>query len=134
MRSGIWSRIQSKCNSNDRLVLAGYSRGAGILNALAYVLYKDSLWPLTKMAYVNFGSPRTLSDDLSDEVHGKFTQLRLVYKKDPVPSVPYGWMGYKHFGTMKCNDCGYSEGRDKPDFAWGIDGGFLQHLGYGDWF
>mmetsp|Transcript_21952 Transcript_21952/g.39291 ORF Transcript_21952/g.39291 Transcript_21952/m.39291 type:complete len:302 (-) Transcript_21952:185-1090(-) len=134
MRLTIYSRIQSTCGSNDRLVLAGYSRGAGILNALAYVMYKDSLWTASKMVYVNFGSPRTLSDNLSDEVHGQFEQLRLVYEKDPVPSIPYGWMGYKHFGTMKCNNCGYTEGRDAPSFSWAIDGGIGDHTSYGEWF
>ncbi|GBG26063.1 Mono- and diacylglycerol lipase [Hondaea fermentalgiana] len=133
MRYAIWNRVKSKCNSNDRLVIAGYSRGAGILNALAYIVYKDNLWPLNKLVYVSFGSPRTLNDAASDQVHGKFTQLRLVYKKDPVPSVPYGWMGYKHFGTMKCNSCGYGEGRDRPHFAVSLSG-FVHHLSYGTWF
>ncbi|GBG26065.1 Mono- and diacylglycerol lipase, partial [Hondaea fermentalgiana] len=128
MRYSIWSRIQSTCSTNDRLIMAGYSRGGGILNSLAYVMYKDGLWSTSKMMLVTFGSPRVLSDGLSDEVHGKFQQLRFVNDDDIVPSVPYGWMGYKHFGTNK-NSNG-NEGRDKPGFSYSIP----DHLGYGSWF
>ncbi|GBG26064.1 Mono- and diacylglycerol lipase, partial [Hondaea fermentalgiana] len=128
LRYQIWSRIQSTCNSNDRLIIAGYSRGGGVLNALAYTMYKDGLWSTSKMMLVTFGSPRVLSDGLSDEVHGKFEQLRFVNNDDVVPSVPYGWMGYKHFGTNK-NRNG-NEGRDSPGFSSSIS----DHTSYGDWF
>ncbi|GBG26062.1 Mono- and diacylglycerol lipase [Hondaea fermentalgiana] len=128
MRLSIWSQISSTCSSNDRLILNGYSRGGGVMNAFAYAVYKDGLWETSRMVLVTFGSPRVLSDDLSDEIHGQFTQMRFVHDDDIVPSVPYGWMGYKHFGTNK-NSNG-DEGRDKPGFSTSIS----DHTSYDDWF
>lgn len=133
MRDDIYSRMQSACNPEDRLILTGYSRGAGIINALAYVIYKDDLWDTSKIVQVTFGSPRTLSDDLSDEVHGQFDQLRIIYKKDAVPSVPYSILGFKHYGTMRCFECGYEEGRDNPYWSWFVDNGIDDHVSYADW-
>lgn len=134
MRVGIHSHMKTVCQPEDRLILTGYSRGAGIINALAYVIYKDDLWDTSKIVQVSFGSPRTLTSSLSDEIHGKFDQLRIIYKNDPIPSIPYPLMGFKHYGTMRCFECGYEEGRNNPYWSWFLDNGYNDHISYYYWF
>jgi len=131
MNTDIWNMMQTTCGSRD-IVLAGYSRGGALLNVLAYGLYTEGLVPTSKLTLVTFGSPRALVDRDSDAVHAKFTQWRMVYKGDIAPSVPYGWMGFKHYGTMRCYECNYSEGRDRPNWSWSTGDHTSYCLYFGD--
>jgi len=130
MRLALWNKINSVCSSSDTKIFGGYSRGGGIMNIMAYAMHKEGL--ISSMKLVTFGSPRALGKSESDAVHGKFEQYRMIYKKDPVPSLPYGWMGVKHYGAMRCNQCGYDEARDAPGWGWPTDA--KDHTSYNNWF
>lgn len=85
MREELWARVLSSgCLSANQVIFASYSRGGAIIANLAYVVLKENLIPLSKLSMVTFGSPRALQDSESDELHNRFPQRRLIYKKDPV--------------------------------------------------
>jgi len=71
LRLGILSRMNSRCASSDTRILAGYSRGAGILNPLAYSLLSEGILSSGQMRMATFGSPRSLKDAESDYVHSR---------------------------------------------------------------
>ena len=135
MRVGIAQRIDASCKGK-RIVLVGYSRGGAIMNLIAYALRRDGRYNAQTMVLITFGCPRTLGDAPSDFLYAeakKFTHLRLIYKKDPVPALPFSWMGngLKHSVEPNCFQCGYKESRDAPGWAWPGDQG--AHTEYKLW-
>mmetsp|Transcript_3573 Transcript_3573/g.6857 ORF Transcript_3573/g.6857 Transcript_3573/m.6857 type:complete len:268 (+) Transcript_3573:160-963(+) len=114
MRHLMWDQMQTKCNSTDTYVFSGHSRGGAIAQIASVVVYSEKLVPKEQIKLVTFGAPRAIKSRLSDRIHLKFEQWRLVNRKDPVPSLPYSFMGYKHFGSMVCHECNYETQRDAP--------------------
>jgi len=125
MRLAVWEKIQTTCLDSDVKVFAGYSRGGGLIAMLAFMVRADDLIPADKMALVTYGAPRTLADRESDWIHGQFPQYRIVYNDDVVPTLPFGWMGFKHYGT---NICERGCGRDQPTFSLRPVSGILDHM------
>eukprot|EP00514_Thraustochytrium_sp_LLF1b_P009142 CAMPEP_0184559188 /NCGR_PEP_ID=MMETSP0199_2-20130426/46302_1 /TAXON_ID=1112570 /ORGANISM="Thraustochytrium sp., Strain LLF1b" /LENGTH=376 /DNA_ID=CAMNT_0026956473 /DNA_START=768 /DNA_END=1897 /DNA_ORIENTATION=- len=109
------------CSSKSQVVFGGHSRGSALVSVLAYAMVKDGIFASDQLTLVTFGSPRVFEDDISDDAHGLVKHWRMVYGSDLVTSIPYDWWGYKHFGTMRCAECNYDEGRDRPYAATGIE-------------
>ncbi|GBG30412.1 Lipase [Hondaea fermentalgiana] len=121
LRFEMLRQMRKKCDlARDNVVVVGHSRGGAIAQTAAAVLFLDEIVPSPRLALVTFGSPRVLESTLSDAVHDKFTQIRLINEEDPVPSTPPAWLAYKHFGRMYCRDCGYPMERDEPKLAFNI--------------
>jgi hypothetical protein len=112
VRVRVKQQLDSKCVGATEYRFAGASRGAAIVAVGAFALWKEGVLPQEKIKLVTFGSPRALSDDSSDEVHGKILAERHVYRNDPVPALPFSFWGFSHYGTHICKSC--TEGRDRP--------------------
>jgi hypothetical protein len=113
----VWASIQSTCgDSASEYVFTGYSRGGAIAAMASASIYVEGLLPARKIKQITFGAPLSIATAMSDSVHNKFDQYRFVYKGDPVPSIPSMSWGVRHFGEMRCIECSYPEGRDRPTY------------------
>mmetsp|Transcript_16764 Transcript_16764/g.32641 ORF Transcript_16764/g.32641 Transcript_16764/m.32641 type:complete len:291 (-) Transcript_16764:222-1094(-) len=121
MRFEVLRRMQRKCDlARDDVIVVGHSRGGAIAQIIAAALYLDEIVPASQLTLITFGSPRALETSLSDLVHDKFKQIRLINGADTVPSMPPWWLRFEHFGTVYCRECGYPPERDAPKMAYNV--------------
>ena len=130
LRLGVLAAMQSTCAGTTATVLAGYSRGGAIVIDLAVMLLADNIVSPSSLAMVTFGSPRALDKATADALHLRFPQWRIVNDDDMVSSLPYDWWGFSHVGQMRCNNCDYPEGRERPYASFSV----ADHLDYCKYF
>jgi hypothetical protein len=90
------------------------------------MLLADNIVSPSSLATATFGSPRALDKATADALHLRFPQWRTVNNQDMVPTLPYDWWGFSHVGQMRCNNCDYPEGRERPYATFSV----TDHLDY----
>lgn len=145
MRSEVLDAMRTICSKHGqtllqtKVVYTGYSRGGGLVQVFAFAHLTEGLVKSENAFLYTFGSPRALQTKEADYLHDALLNRaeRYVEGSDPVPALPFSFMGlsylhhdvsedkYKHVGTVFAK----KTERDYPKVLkpWGV----LDHLTYG---